>query len=436
MRRFSLRGFRLLCACGFTALLAACGSPLARCAPAFIHSQGTQMVVGNTSFQPRGVNLGNWLVPEPYMMGGGHSNEQLRLALQTAAGSEANFQTWQAAWRDHYITRPDIHRIKTLGFNTVRVPLDWRDFLGPDGRTVETGVFRPDAVLPPNAPVGLRSLDHLLTWCRAEGVYVLPDMHVYPDTVGGSSVFVGSETEASAALDQVKAAWVTIARRYRDAPNILGYDLLNEPPGYHDDRLRPTYVQIRDAIRTVDTHHMIVVEPNIYSDLGTPGHWFLGEPLDANMAIAPHFYHGEVPATIDADRPTEANHYNGRKYLNWQYASENHVPIFVGETGENRDAWLAQMVRLWQTGKDGVTAGVLYWTYKKPGNARGDLVTVPWVPGWDAVAHFLQERGPVPPNADTIMLDMAAHTDAKYETFHPNIAAALRGDVPLNPAPQ
>ena len=53
------------------------------------------------------------------------------------------------------------------------------------------------------------------------------------------------------------------------------------------------------------------------------------------------------------------------------------------------------MVRLWRTGKDGVTAGVLYWTYKKPGNARGDLVTVPWTPGWDAVAHYLQDGGPV-----------------------------------------
>ena len=249
------------------------------------------MRLGSAPFQPRGVNLGNWLVPEPYMMGGGHSNEQIRRALQTAAGSEANFQTWRAAWRDNYITQPDIRRIKALGFNTVRVPstgaTSWRGRRG-DRR-------------PPRS--ACRSLDRLLTWCRAEGIYVLPDMHVYPDTVKNGSVFVRSETEISPDLDQVKAAWATVARRYRDDPNILGYDLLNEPPGYHDDRLRPTYVQIRDAIRTVDPHHMIVVEPNIYSDLGTPGHWFLGEPMDADMAIAPHFYHGEVPATIDADLP-------------------------------------------------------------------------------------------------------------------------------------
>ena len=408
------RLFRFIFACALAAALftlVGCQSS-ARSAPAFIHSRGTQMMAGNVPFQPRGVNLGNWLVPEPYMMGGGHSNEQIRLALQVAAGSEANYQNWRAAWRDNYITRPDIHRIKALGFNTVRVPLDWRDFEGGP------------------ASVGFRSLDPLLLWCRAEGVYVLPDMHVYPDTVGKGSVFVRSEAEVSPDLDRVKAAWATVARRYRNDPALLGYDLLNEPPGYHDDRLRPTYVQIRNAIRSVDTRHLIVVEPNIFSDLGTPGHWSLGEPIDADMAIAPHFYGGVVPDSIDADLPTDANHHNGRKYLNWQYASEKHIPLFVGEMGENSDDWLRRMVHLWKTGKDGVTAGVLYWTYKKPGNAGGDLVTIPWTPGWASIAHYLQDGGPPPPNAYSIMMEMAARTNAKYEIFHPNIADALWGDTP------
>ncbi len=376
------------------------------------------MMLGKTPFQPRGVNLGNWLVPEPYMMGGGHSNEQIRLALRSAAGSEANYQAWRAAWRDNYITRPDIRRIKSLGFNTVRVPLDWRDFGSGD------------------SSVGFRSLDPLLAWCRAEGVYVLPDMHVYPDTLGKGTVFVRSETEADLALDTVKAAWATVALHYRDNPNILGYDLLNEPPGYHDDRLRPTYLQIRNAIRAVDTHHIIVVEPNIFSDLGTPGHWSLGAPIDADMAVAPHFYGGAVPGSIDADLPTDANHHNGRKYLNWQYAAENHVPLLVGEFGENSDDWLRRMVRLWKTGKDGVAAGVFYWTYKKPGNEAGDLVTVPWIPGWDTIRHYLQDGGPPPPDAYKAMMDMAAATNARYEVFHPNIAEALRGEAPPQSAPK
>ncbi len=408
-----LRGNLLLPLCLIAALIAAggCRNP-AHCAPVFVRSQGTRMMLGNFPFQPRGVNLGNWLVPEPYMMGGGHSNEQIRQALQTAAGSAANFETWRAAWRDNYVTRADIHRIKALGFNTVRVPLDWRDFA--------SGA----------SSVGFRSLDPLLLWCRAEGVYVLPDMHVYPDTVEKGSVFVRSETEGNPDLDLVKAAWVTAARHYRDNSNILGYDLLNEPPGYHDERLRPTYVQIRNAIRTVDTHHLIVIEPNVFSDLGTPGHWFLGKPIDADMVIAPHFYGGDVPVTIDADLPTAANHYNGRKYLSWLYARDSHIPLFVGEMGENSDDWLRRMVRLWRIGKDGITAGVLYWTYKKPGNAGGDLVTVPWTPGWEAIRHYIQDGGTPPPNGYKAMMDMAAATNTRYEVFHPNIANALRGDAP------
>jgi len=148
------------------------------------------------------------------------------------------------------------------------------------------------------------------------------------------------------------------------------------------------------------------------------------------MAIAPHFYGGDVPVTIDADLPTAANHYNGRKYLSWLYARDSHIPLFVGEMGENSDDWLRRMVRLWRIGKDGITAGVLYWTYKKPGNAGGDLVTVPWTPGWEAIRHYIQDGGTPPPNAYKAMMDMAAATNTRYEVFHPNIADALRGDAP------
>src|SRR5208283_776101 len=57
-----------VCACAlFIAAIMGCGSALA--APAdFIHADGTRLVDGHgDSFVVKGINLGNWLVPEGYM---------------------------------------------------------------------------------------------------------------------------------------------------------------------------------------------------------------------------------------------------------------------------------------------------------------------------------------------------------------------------------
>ena len=326
------------CAAALAVLLA--GSP-AQAQSSYVQSSGTSLTLACAKFTPRGVDLSNWFVPEPYMVGGGSSNEQVRTAFLALAGSAASYQKWRAAYLTNYTTFEDIQRLKARGFNTVRVPLDWRDFVDGNGSAVSTGLY--GSPLPANAPLGLAYLDHLLNWCSAAGMYVLPDMHVPPGTAAGNSseIYVNSAADVNPNLDQVKASWATIAQRYRNADNLLGYDLLNEPPGSLNSQYRPTYQQIQSTIRRYDANHLLVLESNVDADLGDTinGDGYLGKPIDANMAVSIHSYGGDAlpPASIDADYPTQANNYNGRAYYAYAYADKENVPVLIGETGENNN---------------------------------------------------------------------------------------------------
>ena len=409
---------------------------VASAASGFVQASGTTLVVNGSVFTPRGVNLGNWFVLEPYMIGGGSSNEQVRQAFVTLAGSSANYQTWRAAYLSNYVTQADVQRLKAAGFNTVRVPLDWRDCLNSKGNALLTGTY--PATLPSGAPVALAYLDNLLNWCTSAGMYVLLDMHVTPSTVDGDNeIYVSSTSQVSTTLNAVKTAWSTLAQRYRNATNLLGYDLLNEPPGYINDDYRPTYQQIQSAIRQYDTNHLLVVESNVYADLGDTinGDGYLGTPIDANMAVSIHSY-GDTdlpPLSIDADYPTDANDYNGRAYYAWEYANKENVPVLIGETGENNNNWINGIVHLWSVGKVGaasapITAGVLYWTYKKPGDSVRAVVSVPFTPGWSAIENYLNNGGTVPANALSLLNSQATLGAYANETFHPDVADALLRD--------
>ncbi len=105
----------------------------AHAAPNFIHADGTQLVdAQGERFAVKGINLGNWLVPEGYMFKFARKRAPSEIAevIEALVGPEEAARFW-AAFREDYITETDIRFIKAAGFNTVRVPLHWRLFVGP-----------------------------------------------------------------------------------------------------------------------------------------------------------------------------------------------------------------------------------------------------------------------------------------------------------------
>lgn len=325
----------------------------------FVHTQGTQIVDGSGKpLHLHGINLGNWMVTEGYMWhfeGGPQSEREIEEFVTEMIGPERSAAFWHT-YRDTYITQDDIRQIKKLGFDSVRVPIHWKLFTTPDAE-------------------GFRLLDRVIGWCKQEGLLVVIDLHAAPGGQTGANIddsngwpWLYTDT---AAQQQTVDLWKRIAHHYRNEPAVLGYDLLNEPlPHYgamrqFDSKLEPLYKRFTAAIRTEDTHHAIILGGAKWDSDFT----VFGPPFDKNVIYQFHTYWTPpVQATI-------------QKYIDFRTA--NHVPVWLGESGENKDDWVTQFARLLETND----IGCAFWPYKKM-DATSSPVTFPQPEHWSDITAY------------------------------------------------
>src|SRR5580700_12338725 len=112
-----------------TILLAALLAADLPAANRFVHTDGKRIVGPNgEKLLLRGINLGNWLVPEGYMFHfdkGPSSYREITALFNDLVGPDATARFWKK-YRDTYIAEPDIHFIREAGFNCVRIPFHYK----------------------------------------------------------------------------------------------------------------------------------------------------------------------------------------------------------------------------------------------------------------------------------------------------------------------
>lgn len=132
----------------------------------------------------RGVNLGGLFVIEPWMMQdewnlmgcGGQRSEFDCVARLGQAQANAAFQ---AHW-NRWITQADINEIKSLGLNTIRIPVGYWIY--------EDIVYRDSERFPQG---GFQYLERVCGWARAAGLYVIIDLHGAPGAQLANQPFTG-----------------------------------------------------------------------------------------------------------------------------------------------------------------------------------------------------------------------------------------------------
>src|SRR5947208_8180625 len=163
--------FMPICRIVCLALLSASLLPLNLFAQ-FAHTRAQEIV--DPAGKPlllRATNLGNWLVPERYMWlfeGGPQSPSEIRALVLELLGPEGSAVFWQK-YRENYVTREDIAFLGRAGFNAIRVPLHYSLFESDDAE-------------------GFQLLDRLIVWSRAEGLYVVLDLHASPGGQTGTNI--------------------------------------------------------------------------------------------------------------------------------------------------------------------------------------------------------------------------------------------------------
>jgi len=333
----------------------------------FIATKGKEIVgVDGKPFLIKGTNLGNWLVPEGYMFKFSNINSP-RLIDQTITeliGPDAAKAFWKK-YLDVYITQADIHYLKNLGMNSIRVPFNYRLFTNAN------------YVGDNDSTRGLKYLDRVIGWCKAEGLYVLLDMHCAPggqtgdnidDSYGYPFLFENEESQELCAK-----IWKTIADRYKNETIVMGYDLLNEPIAHYfdKDKLNPllegVYKKITKAIREVDKNHLIFLGGAQWDSNFQP----FGLPFDEKLVYTFHKYWTATTKEVIQEYIDFRDKYN--------------VPIYCGETGENDDDWVMNFRKTLEENN----IGWHYWPYKKIDNTKG-IVTFKVPEHYDVIVKYAE----------------------------------------------
>ncbi len=360
----------------------------------------------------RGFGLGGWLLPEGYMWKFYEACDRPRRMeklIRDLCGEEYACEFWKRYF-DTYITEKDIELISRVGFNSIRLPFNSRTLIEvcPDG-SVE---FVPELI-------GL--IDRCIQWCRKHGLYVILDMHGAPGGQTGTNI---DDCEHDlpelftnpANQDLCVSVWRLLAERYAEESTIAGYDLMNEPlPDWfstYNDRIIPLYRRIRDAIREVDSRHMIILEGTHWATDWTVFDELETDPIDNNCLLQFHKYWS------NPDKPSI------EKYL--EYRERLQMPIFMGEGGENNLLWYSGIFPLYE--RHGISWN--FWSYKKM-DCTNSPISFSIPEKWQVVLDCITQGKLLSKEQALVAFDQFLEAVSTCTKVNKAVFRALKREIPL-----
>jgi hypothetical protein len=385
--------------------------------PGFLHVQDTKIVdaQGNEVIL-RGMGLGGWMLQEGYMLEIYRKGTQHEIRQQIAdLIGERDCEKFYDLWLQNHVTRADIDSMAKWGFNSIRLPMHYNLFTLP----VEK---EPVAGRQTWLGKGFILIDSLLSWCKANGLYLILDLHAAPGGQGKDRTISDYDTtkaslwESRQNKEKTVALWRKLAERYAREPNIGGYDLINEPNwtfeakdkhGREDSINKPIwdlYAEIIRAIREVDQNHMVIVEGNGWGNnyRGFPGAW------DKNMVLSFHKY------------------WNPNRQENIAHILEARdrygVPVWVGESGENSNKWFTDAITLLENNE----IGWAWWPLKKINSVVCPL-TVVTPESYNQLTGYWNGQAPRPSRqlARDVLFAVAENLKAQHCHFNRDVIDAM-----------
>lgn len=332
----------------------------------FVTTHGKDLI--STDGKPlllKGINLGNWLLPEGYMFKfkSANSPRLIQTVINELVGEDEGRRFWKT-YHQNYIAREDIRFIKQSGFNSVRVPFSYRLFVSE---------AEPEKL----EGAGYELLDRVVDWCKKEGLFVILDMHAAPGGQTGDNIDDGWGYpflfESPESQELTVNLWRKMAARYRNEPTVIGYDLLNEPIAHYfaaanlNPKLEPLYRKIVAGIREVDRNHLVFLGGAQWDT----NFKIFGPPFDAKLVYTFHKYWMEV------------NQGAIQEYLDFR--DKYNVPVWMGESGENTDEWISSFRTLLEQNK----IGWCFWPYKRM-DATSCVASINKPVDWDVIVGFAE----------------------------------------------
>ncbi|MES2279604.1 MAG: cellulase family glycosylhydrolase [Bacteroidota bacterium] len=365
-------------------------------AQGFLKAQGKLIV--NEKGQKvilRGMGLGGDMLQEGYMFKVAMLNQQykIRAGIQDLVGPEKTVEFYES-WLANNTRKIDVDSMARWGFNSIRLPMHFNLYTLP---VADEPVAGQNTWLQK----GFAMTDSLLKWCKANHMYLILDLHATPGGQGNDLPIADRHPdqptlwENRANQDKMIALWVKLAERYKNEPNIGGYDIINEPNMGFDDPadkrgtnektnapLKKLMMEITTAIRTVDKKHIVIIEGNGFGNNynGVLPTW------DNNMVLSFHKY---------------GNFNTEKQIANFMALRDKYnVPLWLGESGENSNTWYTECIGLVERNDIGWS----WWPLKKMGGNNPLEIKVPV--GYQKLLDYWSNKGPKPSPAEAqVVLD-------------------------------
>jgi len=186
-------------------------------------------------------------------------------------------------------------------------------------------------------PAFLATLDTMLQAALASGLSVSLDLH-YSNECG---------TDPASCQEKVDAFWRQIAPRYKNAPNRVAFELLNEPHGFLDAKAWDgVYRSALAIVRQTNPTRNVIVGPAGWSSIDQLASLDLPED-DRHIIVTVHYY---WPMTFTHQGASWVKQFTDLHDVKWgsqaeylkvstdfdgvkAWADAHHRPIFLGEFG-------------------------------------------------------------------------------------------------------
>ena len=382
----------------------------------YLHASGKNIINNNGNYIIRAVNLGNWMIQEPYMMqmtGFAGTQHEIKTFIEGLIGIDKTQQFYNA-WLSNSVQKSDIDSLAAWGFNTIRLPMHYNLFTLP----IEQ---EPDTAKQTWLEKGFALTDSVIAWCTAHSMYVILDLHATPGGQGRNASISDYDTtkpslwQSQQNKNKTIALWKMLAARYAHNPWVGGFDLINETnwsfssnnTGWDETLnipLKNLMVDLSSAIRQVDNNHILYIEGNSFAN----NYSGLSPVWDNNMAYSFHKYWNS----------------NDESSLNFIFYMRDtyNVPIWLGETGENSNFWFTKCRELAESNNIGWS----FWPLKKLGSINSPF-SVKVSAGYQSILDYGNGKGQKP-NSDlafAALMDLTEKVKTQNLGYNKDVTDAL-----------
>jgi len=359
----------------------------------FLAVRGTSLAdAAGRPIRLTGVGLGGWMNMENFITGYPGNEEAIRRLMRDRMGREA-YDAFFEAFMTDFFDEADAAHLASLGLNSVRIPFNYRH-------------FEDDAAPFELKEEGFARLDRVVSLLARHGIYSILDLHALP---GRQNQHWHSDNPTHVAefwnqrhfQDRVVHLWEALADRFKDRPEVAGYNPINEPSDPTGEVLPAFYERLERAIRAVDPRHVLFLDGNKYSTDFS----FLdarAEPM-ANTVYTAHDYALPGITSATAYPGVTRGEYFDRTVVEQtflrrtEYMRRTGTPIWIGEFGpvysadRSQDPWRLRLLQDQLEIYREHGASWALWTYKDIG-LQGLMTVSPESPYLGLIGDLVEKK--------------------------------------------